>query len=191
METKVKRDPLCYQVLFNKPLLNTEGTYIYGFRIKESEINTFSEKLLMEYVVEAIFGKLLFKAIHCGSYEGEKDKIWIDLDGNEYKYGTQTRLYSYDATVDNMMNYRYDMVYASCENAERENYWITDPLLYFEEKARMDADDHKQGKNQWMENYYRIQNRRMVLSKITIDKSENLDYDIQEIIREEWADMKR
>ena len=145
----------------------------------------------MEYVVEAIFGKLLFKAIHCGSYEGEKDKIWIDLDGNEYKYGTQTRLYSYDATVDNMMNYRYDMVYASCENVERENYWITDPLLYFEEKARMDADDHKQGKNQWMENYYRIQNRRMVLSKITIDKSENLDYDIQEIIREEWADMKR
>jgi hypothetical protein len=95
METKVKRDPLCYQILFNKPLLNTEGEYIYGFRIKESEINTFSEKLLMEYVVEAIFGKLLFKAIHCGSYEGEKDKIWIDLDGNEYKYGTQTRLYSY------------------------------------------------------------------------------------------------
>ena len=191
METKVKRDPLCYQVLFNKPLLNTEGIYIYGFRIKESEINAFSGKLLMEYVVEAIFGKLLFKAIHRGSFEREKDEIWIDFDGNEYKYGVQTRLYSYDATVDNVMNYRYDMVYASCENEEGENYWITDPLLYFEEKARMDADDHKQGKNQWMENYYRIQNRRMVLSKITIDKSENLDYDIQEIIREEWADMKR
>lgn len=191
METKVKRDPLCYQVLFNKPLLNTEGTYIYGFRIKESEINTFSEKLLMEYVVEAIFGKLLFKAIHCGSYEGEKDKIWIDLEGNEYKYGSQTRLYSYDATVDNLMNYRYDMVYASYENEGGGNYWITDPLLYFEEKAKMDADDHKQGKNQWMKNYYRIQNRRMVLSKITANKDENLDYDIQELIREEWADMKR
>ena len=191
MDKYIKTYIPCYQVLFNKPLCMSESKYIYGFRIKESEINTFSEKLLMEYVVEAIFGKLLFKAIHCGSYEGEKDKIWIDLDGNEYKYGTQTRLYSYDATVDNMMNYRYDMVYASCENVERENYWITDPLLYFEEKARMDADDHKQGKNQWMENYYRIQNRRMVLSKITIDRSENLDYDIQEIIREEWADMKR
>lgn len=191
METKVKRDPLCYQVLFNKPLLNTEGIYIYGFRIKESEINAFSGKLLMEYVVEAIFGKLLFKAIHRGSFEREKDEIWIDFDGNEYKYGVQTRLYSYDATVDNVMNYRYDMVYASCENEEGENYWITDPLLYFEEKARMEADDHKQGKNQWMENYYRIQNRRMVLSKITVDRSENLDYDIQEIIKEEWSDMKR
>jgi hypothetical protein len=31
----------------------------------------------------------------------------------------------------------------------------------------------------------------MVLSKITVDRSENLDYDIQEIIREEWSDMKR
>ena len=191
METKVKRDPLCYQVLFNKPLLNTEGTYIYGFRIKESEINTFSEKLLMEYVVEAIFGKLLFKAIHCGSYEGEKDKIWIDLEGNEYKYGSQTRLYSYDATVDNLMNYRYDIVYVSYENEGGGNYWITDPLLYFEEKAKMDADDHKQGKNQWMENYYRIQNRRMVLSKITANKDENLDYDIQELIMSEWTVVKK
>jgi hypothetical protein len=145
----------------------------------------------MEYVVEAIFGKLLFKAIHCGSYEGVKDNIWIDLEGNEYKYGSQTRLYSYDATIDNLMNYRCDLVYASCENEKGEDYWITDPYLYFEEKAKMDADDHKQGKNQWMENYYRIQTRRKVLSKVIVDRSENLDYDIQEIIREEWADMKR
>jgi hypothetical protein len=145
----------------------------------------------MEYVVEAIFGKLLFKAIHCGSYEGEKDKIWIDLEGNEYKYGSQTRLYSYDATVDNLMNYRYDMVYASCENEKGEDYWITDPQDYFYWKAKMDIDDIKQGKNQWAENFFKIKSRRELQSKITVNRSENLDYDIQEIIREEWADMKR
>ena len=54
----------------------------------------------------------------------------------------------------------------------------------------MDEDDHKFGKNQWMENYCRIRARRGVLSSITIDRSENLDYDMQELIREEWADVK-
>ena len=190
MDTKVKRDSLCYQILFNKPLLNTEGEYIYGFRIRESEVKTFSEKLLMEYVVEAIFGKLLFKAIHCGSYEGVKDKIWIDLEGNEYKYGSQTRLYSYDATIDNLMNYRCDLVYASCENEEGEDYWITDPQDYFYWKAKMDIDDIKQGKNQWAENFFKIKSRRDLQSKITVNRAENLDYDMQEIIREEWFDTK-
>ena len=190
MDRKVKKDSLCYQVLFNRPLLNAENKYIYGFRIKVDEVKTFSEKLLMEYLVEGVLGKLIFKVIHHGSFEGELDKIWIDLDGNEYKYGNQTRLYCYDATVENMMNYRCDTVYASCENEERENYWITDASDYFYWKAKMDTDDHKQGKNQWIENYYKIQARREVLSKISVNRSENLDYDIQEIIREEWFDAK-
>ena len=54
----------------------------------------------------------------------------------------------------------------------------------------MDEDDYKFGKNQWMENYCRIRARREVMSSITIDRSENLDYDMQELIREEWADVK-
>lgn len=190
MDRKVKKDSLCYQVLFNRPLLNAENKYIYGFRIKVDEVKTFSEKLLMEYLVEGVLGKLIFKVIHHGSFEGELDKIWIDLDGNEYKYGNQTRLYCYDATVENMMNYRCDTVYASCENEEGENYWMTDASDYFYWKAKMDTDDHKQGKNQWIENYYKIQARREVLSKISVNRSENLDYDIQEIIREEWFDAK-
>lgn len=191
MDTKVKREPLCYQVLFNRPLLNTENKYIYGFRLKVDEVKTFSEKLLMEYLVEGVFGKLIFKVIHHGSFDGELDKIWIDLEGNEYKYGNQTRLYCYDATVENMMNYRWDTVYASCENEEGEDYWITDPQDYFYCKAKMDIDDIKQGKNQWAENFFKIKSRRELQSKITVDRTENLDYDIQEIIREEWADMKR
>lgn len=185
-----KNDSLCYQVLFNKPLWNADDKYVYGFRIKVSEVKNYTEKLLFEYIVEHVFGKLLFKNIHRGSFEGELDKIWIDLDGNEYKYGNQTRLYCYDATVENMMNYRCDTVYASCENEEGENYWITDASDYFYWKAKMDTDDHKQGKNQWIENYYKIQARRDVLTKITVNRSENLDYDIQEIIREEWFDER-
>ena len=190
MDRKVKKDSLCYQVLFNRPLLNAENKYIYGFRIKVDEVKTFSEKLLMEYLVEGVLGKLIFKVIHHGSFEGELDKIWIDLDGNEYKYGNQTRLYCYDATVENMMNYRWDLVYANCENKDGEDYWITDPQDYFYWKAKMDIDDIKQGKNQWAENFFKIKSRRELQSKITVNRSENLDYDIQEIIREEWFDAK-
>lgn len=190
MDTKVKREPLCYQILFNKPLLDSDDTYIYGFRIKVSEVKNYTEKLLFEYIVEHVFGKLLFKNIHRGSFEGKLDKIWIDLEGNEYKYGNQTRQYCYDATVDNMMNYRWDLVYANCENKDGEDYWITDPQDYFYWKAKMDIDDIKQGKNQWAENFFKIKSRRELQSKITVNRSENLDYDIQEIIREEWFDER-
>ena len=192
MDKKVNKDSLCYQILFNKPLSITRGKYIYGFRIKEDtlERKPFSEKTLLEYIVEGVFGKIIFRTIHRGSFEGRSDGIWTDLEGNEYKYGIQTKLYSYDAAVDNMMNYRWDLVYANCENKDGEDYWITDPQDYFYWKVRMDADDHKQGRNQWMENYYKIQLRRDLQSKITVNRAENLDYDMQEIIREEWFDTK-
>lgn len=191
MDKKVKSDSLCYQVLFNKPLLY-ESKLIYGFRIKENELEhkPFSEKTLLEYIVEGVFGKIIFRTIHRGSFEGRSDGIWTDLEGNEYKYGVQTRLYSYDATVDNMMNFRWDMVYANCENEDGEDYWITDPQDYFYWKAKMDIDDIKQGKNQWAENFFKIKSRRELQSKITVNRSENLDYDIQEIIREEWFDER-
>jgi hypothetical protein len=188
MDRKVKNDSLCYQVLFNKPLLKAKDEYIYGFRMKVSE--NFSEKRLLRYIVEAIFGKCLFESLHDGSFEGEIDEIWIDKEGNEYKgYGIHTRLYCYDATVANMLNYRCDLVYAPCESEEGEDYWITDPDKYFKEKAKWDEDDHKLGKNQWMENYLRIKSRREVLSMVTPDRTENLDYDIQELIKEEWSDI--
>lgn len=192
MDKKVKSDSLCYQILFNKPLRLTESKLIYGFRIKENELEhkPFSEKRLLEYVVEGIFGKIIFNDIHHGDFKGELEDIWIDLEGNEYKYGIQTRLYSYDATIENMMNYRWDLVYANCENKDGEDYWITDPNEYFKWRAMKDADDHKLGKNQWMENYLRIKSRREVLSYIIAKSSENLDYDMQELIREEWADVK-
>ena len=196
MDKNRKKESLCYQVLFNKPLRISESKYIYGFRLKEEDTKrtTFNEKLLQEYVVEGIFGKCLFEAIHHGSFEDEftNNERWIDLDGNEYKYGKQTRLYSYDAAVANMMNYRYDLVYANCENKDDygNNYWITDCHDYFEWKARMDADDHKLGKNQWMENYIRTRSRREVLSQIIVNKSENLDYATQELIKEEWLNVK-
>lgn len=191
MDRKVKNDSLYYQVLFNKPLLY-ESKLIYGFRIKEDELEQkpFSEKTLLEYIVEGVFGKILFKTIHRGSFEGRSDGIWTDLEGNEYKYGVQTRLYSYDATVDNIMNYRWDLVYADCENEDGEDYWITDPQDYFYWKAKMDIDDIKQGKNQWAENFFKIKSRRDLQSKITVNRAENLDYDMQEIIREEWFDTK-
>ena len=191
MDKSVKKG-LVYQVLFNKPLRLTESKLIYGFRIKENRLEhkPFTEKLLLEYIVEGIFGKILFNDIHHGNFKGELEDIWIDLEGNEYKYGIQTRLYCYDASLENMMNYRWDLVYANYDIKDKENYWITDPVEYFEEKAKMDEDDYKFGKNQWMENYCRIRARRGVLSSITIDRSENLDYDMQELIKEEWADVK-
>ena len=189
MDKIVKNDNLRYQILFNRPLQKTKDEYIYGFRLKVRE--NFTEKRLLRYIVEAIFGKCLFQEIHDGSFEGEDDEIWIDKEGNAYNgYGVQTRLYSYDASVENMMNYRCDLIYAPSEGKNEEHYWITDPHEYFKEKAKWDEDDHKQGKNQWMENYYRIRARWKMLSTTTMNRSENLDYDIQEIIKAEWSDVK-
>ena len=189
MDRIVKYDNLRYQILFNRPLQKTKDEYIYGFRLKVRE--NFTEKRLLRYIVEAIFGKCLFQEIHDGSFEGEDDEIWIDKEGNAYNgYGVQTRLYSYDASVENMMNYRCDLIYAPSEGKNEEHYWITDPHEYFKEKAKWDEDDHKQGKNQWMENYYRIRARWKMLSTTTMNRSENLDYDIQEIIKAEWSDVK-
>lgn len=191
MDKYVKKG-LVYQVLFNKPLRLTDSKLIYGFRLMEDKLEhkPFSEKRLLEYIVEGIFGKIIFNDIHHGDFKGNLDNIWIDLEGNEYKYGVQTRLYCYDASLENMMNFRWDLVYAPCKNEDGEDYWITDLDEYFKWRAMMDADDHKLGKNQWMENYCRIRARREVMSSITIDRSENLDYDMQELIREEWADVK-
>ena len=189
MDKIAKNDNLRYQILFNRPLQKTKDEYIYGFRLKVNE--NFSEKRLLRYIVEAIFGKCLFEMKHEGSFEGENDEIWIDKEGNEYNgYSIQTRLYSYDASVENMMNYRCDLIYAPSEGKNEEHYWITDPHEYFKEKAKWDEDDHKQGKNQWMENYYRIRARWKMLSTATVNRSENLDYDIQELIKEEWRDVK-
>lgn len=190
--TKVKNDSLCYQILFNKPLCVSKHKYIYGFRLKVDELkrNPLSEKLLLEYIVEQIFGKCLFQEIHNGDFGGYKENIWIDRGGNEYICGDQTRLYSYDATVENMMNYRCDLLYANCENEKGDNYWIIDADEYFECKAKADADDHKSGKNQWMENFYKIKSRRELQSMITVNISKNLDYHIQELINGEWFNGK-
>ena len=189
MDKIAKNDNLRYQILFNRPLQKSKDEYIYGFRLKVRE--NFTEKRLLRYVVEAIFGKCLFEMKHEGSFEGENDEIWIDKEGNEYNgYSIQTRLYSYDASVENMMNYRCDLIYAPSEGKNEEHYWITDPHEYFKEKAKWDEDDHKQCKNQWMENYYRIRARWKMLSTTTMNRSENLDYDIQELIKEEWRDVK-
>ena len=168
----------------------SEDKLIYGFRIKEDELKhkPLSEKQLLRYIVEGIFGKCLFESLHGGSFKGHLHKTWIDREGYEYKEGSvQTRLYSYDVTVAEKMNYRYDLVYVE----EGEDYWIIDPLQYFKLRSMMDEDDHKQGKNQWMENYLRIKSRREVLSNIIVKSSENLDYNTQELIKEEWLEVNR
>ena len=185
MDMYVKKG-LVYQVLFNKPLCLTKNKLIYGFRIKENELEhkPLSEKRLLEYIVEGIFGKCLFQEIHKGSFTGENDMIWIDQEENEYQEcSDQTSLYSYDVTVANNMNFRCDLVYMDCENDEGDDYWITDPQDYFDCRAKMDADDHRLGKNQWMENDLRIKSRMGVLSDIAVNRGENLDYNKQEIMR--------
>lgn len=187
MDKNIKTYSLCYQVLFNKPLrLNSK--FIYGFRIKEDELKhkPISKTMLLEYIVECIYGKVLFELLHRGSFKGRFEEIWIDLQGNEYREGSdQTRLYCYDATVVAKMNFRCDTVYVEAG----EDYWITDPLQYFKLKAIQDEEDHKRGKNQWMENYLRIKSRRDVTSNIIEKSSENLDFYKQELINEVWVDM--
>ena len=184
MDKNIKNYCRCYQVLFNKPLRMTDSKLIYGFIIKDDELihKPLSDKQLLRYIVEGIFGKCLFQEIHKGLFTGENDMIWIDREGNEYKECTvQTRLYSYDAALGEKMNFRCDIVYLE----EGEHYWITDPLSYFKQRAIQDDNDFRQGKNQWLENYMRIRERREVLSNSTEKSSENLDYYQQELIKEE------
>jgi hypothetical protein len=50
----------------------------------------------------------------------------------------------------------------------------------------MDEDDYKLGKNQWLENYNRLLKRRGLLTGITISRTDILDYDLQEVMKEEW-----
>ena len=187
MDKNIKTYTTCYQVLFNKPL-RLDSKLIYGFRIKEDELEhkPFSKKQLLEYIVEGIFGKVLFELLHGGSFKGRFEEIWIDRQGNEYKEGSdQTRLYCYAASVLEKMNYRCATVYVE----EGEGYWITDPLQYFKFKAIQDEEDHKQGKNQWMENYLRMKSHRDVLSNIIVKNSDSLDFYKQELINEVWFDM--
>ena len=85
MDKIVKNDNLRYQILFNRPLQKTKDEYIYGFRLKVRE--NFTEKRLLRYIVEAIFGKCLFEMKHEGTFEGENDEIWIDKEtGVNYLY---------------------------------------------------------------------------------------------------------
>ena len=180
MDNNIKTYTTCYQVLFNKPLrLNSK--FIYGFIIKEDELKhkPISKTMLLEYIVEGIFGKVLFELLHGGSFKGRLEEIWIDLRGNEYQEGSdQTRLYCYDASVLEKMNFRCDTVFVEDE----KDYWITDPLQYFKLKAIQDEEDHKQGKNQWMENYLRMKSHRDVLSNIIVKNSDSLDFYKQELI---------
>ena len=108
MDKNVKNYCRCYQVLFNKPLRMTDSKLIYGFIIKDDELihKPLSDKQLLRYIVEGIFGKCIFQEMHKGSFTGENDMIWIDREGNEYKECTvQTRLYSYDAALGEKMNF--------------------------------------------------------------------------------------
>ena len=114
MDKNVKNYCRCYQVLFNQPLRMTDSKLIYGFIIKDDELiyKPLSDRQLLRYIVEGIFGKCLFQEIHKGLFTGENDMIWMDREGNEYKECTvQTRLYSYDAALGEKMNFRCDIVY--------------------------------------------------------------------------------
>ena len=110
MDKKRKKESLCYQILFNKPLRMAKDKYIYGFRLKEDDVKKtpFSEKLLLEYVVVGVFGKCLFEAIHHGSFENEQDwnERWIDLDGNEYKFRKQTAYVTFWVPKSGLSDYK-------------------------------------------------------------------------------------
>ena len=73
MDKNIKTYCRCYQVLFNKPLRMTDSKLIYGFRLMDDKLEhkPFSEKKLQEYIVEGIFGKILFNDIHHGDFKVE------------------------------------------------------------------------------------------------------------------------
>ena len=75
MDKKVNKYSLYYQILFNKPLRMTESKCIYGFRLMEDKLEhkPFSEKRLLEYIVEEYSARLFLMIYITGILRA----IWI------------------------------------------------------------------------------------------------------------------
>lgn len=165
----------CFQVLFSRPLKYEDGV-IYGVRVACDEDKA---KRLMDYAVELV-GHWCFTQKHGGKITEDYTK-WVDANGNIYRSGLSTRLYSYTATLATQTYFRVDEWQVDDDYDLENGGEITDPKEYFNTRCLLEEDDYKTGYNGWLQVYQKLVSRYHTLTQISSTYTGILlNYDDQE-----------
>ena len=165
-----------YQILFNRPL-QYEDKVIYGVRVACDEGKA---KRLMDYAVD-IIGQWCFTQKHGGKIT-EDFTEWVDANGDIYRSGLSTRLYSYTAALSTQTYFRIDEWRVDDGRVLLNEVEITDPNEYFNTRCILEEDDYKTGYNGWLQVYQKLLSRYNRLTLLGQTNNEMLlDYDEQEM----------
>ena len=164
-----------YQVLFNRPLQYEDGV-IYGVRVACDKDKA---KRLMDYAVELI-GQWCFTQKHGGKITEDFTK-WIDANGDIYRSGLSTRLYSYTAALATQTYFRIDEWQVDDDYDLENGGEITDQNEYFNTRCLLEEDNYKTGYNGWLQVYQKLVSRYHTLTQISSTHTGILlNYDDQE-----------
>ena len=164
-----------FQVLFSRPLQYEDGV-IYGVRVACDEGKA---KRLLDYAVE-IIGQWCFTQKHGGKIIDDYAK-WVDVNGNIYRSGLSTRLYSYTAALATQTYFRIDEWQVDDDSDLENGGEITDPSEYFKTRCLLEEDDYKTGYNGWLQVYQKLVSRYHTLTQISSTHTGMLlNYDDQE-----------
>ena len=167
----------CFQVLFSRPLKYEDGV-IYGVRVACDDGKA---KRLLDYAVE-IIGQWCFTQKRGGKITEDFTK-WVDANGNIYRSGLSTRLYSYTATLATQTYFRIDEWRVDDDYDLENGGEITDPNEYFNTRCLLEEDDYKTGYNGWLQVYQKLASRYNRLTQLGRTNNEMLlDYNDQEDI---------
>ena len=174
-----------FQVLFNRPLQYEDGV-LYGVRVACDEGKA---KRLLDYAVE-IIGQWCFTQKHGGKIT-EYFTEWVDANGDIYRSGLSTRLYSYTAALSTQIFFRIDEWRVDDDYDLENGGEITDPNEYFNTRCVLEADDYKTGYNGWLQVYQKLLSRYQTLTQISSTHTDMLlDYDEQEMWGEEDLNLQ-
>ena len=164
-----------FQVLFNRPL-QYEDKVIYGVRVACDEGKA---KRLMDYAVE-IIGQWCFTQKHGGKITEDFTK-WVDANGDIYRSGLSTRLYSYTAALATQTYFRIDEWQVDDDYDLENGGEITDQNEYFNTRCLLEEDNYKTGYNGWLQVYQKLVSRYHTLTQISSTHTGILlNYDDQE-----------
>ena len=174
-----------YQILFNRPL-HYEDRVIYGVRVACDEGKA---KRLIDYAVELV-GHWCFTQKHGGKITEDYTK-WVDANGNIYRSGLSTRLYSYTAALATQTYVRIDEWRVDDDCELKDDVEITDQNEYFNTRCLLEEQDYKTGYNGWLQVYQKLLSRYHTLTQISSAHTDMLlDYDEQEMWGEEDLNLQ-
>ena len=174
-----------FQVLFNRPL-QYEDKVIYGVRVACDEGKA---KRLMDYAVE-IIGQWCFTQKHGGKITEDFTK-WVDANGDIYRSGLSTRLYSYTAALATQTYFRIDEWQVDDDYDLENGGKITDQNEYFNTRCLLEEDNYKTGYNGWLQVYQKLLSRYHTLTQLAPSHTDMLlDYDEQEMLGEEDLNLQ-